>query len=143
MSLFGSIFKKKMSPREKAIDDYNRKKYNAAFIGFMELARNGDAVSQFYIGVIYYHGYGVCQSYEEAVEWYRLAADQGYALAQYNLGIMYENGTGVPQSYDEAVKWYRLAADQGYADAQEKLKAIYESNLTDYSGNKVTDFNKS
>ena len=45
------------------------------------------------------NGQGVPQDYEEAIKWYRLAAEQGYASAQYNLGVMYDNGDGVPQDY--------------------------------------------
>ena len=36
---------------------------------------------------------------QQAVAWYRKAADQGYAIAQTNLGVMYDNGQGVAQDY--------------------------------------------
>jgi TPR repeat protein len=35
---------------------------------------------------------------EEAVSWYRKAAEQGYAEAQFNLGIMYATGEGITAS---------------------------------------------
>ena len=35
---------------------------------------------------MYEHGNGVWEDYNEAVKWYRLAAEQGKANAQYNLG---------------------------------------------------------
>ena len=35
---------------------------------------------------MYDQGLGVSQDNEQAVAWYRKAADQGYAVAQYNLG---------------------------------------------------------
>ena len=63
--------------------------------------------------------------YEEAVKWYRKAAEQGDANAQCNLGNCYFNGTGVPQSYSDAVKWYRKAAEQGDTDAQCWLGICY------------------
>ena len=56
---------------------------------------------------------GVPQDDTEAVQWYRLAAEQGYAKAQFNLGLMYAKGRGGPQDDTEAVRWYRLAAEQG------------------------------
>jgi len=31
---------------------------------------------------MYYRGEGTEQNYEEAIRWFRLAAEQGYALAQ-------------------------------------------------------------
>ncbi len=63
---------------------------------------------------------------DEAVKWYRKAADQGYAPAQFNLGWMYDRGEGVPQDYAEAVKWYRKAADQGLSIAQFYLGTMYD-----------------
>ena len=62
---------------------------------------------------MYENGQGVPQDKAEAVEWYRLAAEQGDANAQNNLGFMYGNGRGVPQDYVEAHKWYNLAASNG------------------------------
>jgi TPR repeat protein len=70
-------------------------------------------------------GEGVLQDYEEAVKWYRLAAEQGDAGAQYQLALSYDKGHGVPQDYKEAVKWYRLAAKQELAVAQHNLGVSY------------------
>ena len=66
------------------------------------------------------------QNYEEAMNWWVIAAKQGNADAQYNLGVMYDNGRGVPQDYKEAAKWYQLAAMQGHASAQHNLGVMYE-----------------
>ena len=52
---------------------------------------------------MYSQGQGVPQSNDEALKWYRLAADQGEAVAQSNLGAMYYHGLCVPQSYAEAL----------------------------------------
>ena len=65
------------------------------------------------------------QEYEQAVDFFRKAAEQGHATAQYNLGVCYYNGQGVIQDYKEAVKWYRKAAEQGYANAQNNLGGCY------------------
>ena len=66
------------------------------------------------------------QSYSEAVNWLRKAAEQGHAQAQFNLGVCYALGNGVPQSYTEAVKWFRKAAEQGQAEAIDVLKSLGE-----------------
>ena len=71
------------------------------------------------------YGEGVAQDKEEAVKWYRKAAEQGVAEAQFNLGVCYDNGEGVAQDKEEAVKWYRKAAEQGVAEAQYNLGACY------------------
>ena len=39
-------------------------------------------------GLMYYNGEGVPQDYQEAVSWFRLAAEQGDASAQFNLGVI-------------------------------------------------------
>jgi hypothetical protein len=67
----------------------------------------------------------VAQDAEQAVYWYRLAAEQGIAPAQYQLGLRYANGDGVTRDYAEAVKWYRRAAEQGVAFAQFNLGVRY------------------
>ncbi len=53
------------------------------------------------------------QSWEEAVRWYRAAAEQEMPRAQCNLAWCYEYGKGVEQNWKRAVHWYRQAADQG------------------------------
>jgi hypothetical protein len=67
----------------------------------------------------------VAQDYEEAVRWYRMAADQGLPEGQNSLGYSYDLGLGVPQDSEEAVKWYRMAADQGHMIAQSNLGTMY------------------
>lgn len=70
----------------------------------------------------YYYGRnGNTQDYEEAVKWYRKAAEQGHAYAQYSLGWCYEHGEGVEESMDDAFNWYNEAAIQGYEDATMRL----------------------
>jgi S1-C subfamily serine protease len=64
---------------------------------------------------------------QEAVVWYRKAAEQGFAKAQTALGRCYANGVGVAQDYGEAVVWYRKAAEQGEPGAQRNLGVRYES----------------
>ena len=58
---------------------------------------------------MYDNGNGVTQDDEEAVKWYRLAADQGNARAQFTLGLMYSSGEGVPESKVAALALYNCA----------------------------------
>ncbi|MBR3451266.1 MAG: SEL1-like repeat protein [Muribaculaceae bacterium] len=78
---------------------------------------------QYQIGKEYYEQ----QDYDEAIKWFRKAAERGDAKGQNGLGIMYENGQGVPQDYAEAIKWYRKAAEQGDANGQNNLGAMCEN----------------
>jgi TPR repeat protein len=112
----------------------------------------GDAEAQYKLGVIYETEKGVPQDDisaaeqslragqyrlaaeqrifmrddDEAMKWYRLAADQGYAKAQYKLGLIYQSDKWFDRKNNiEAAKWYDLAAQQGYAKAQFNLGDMY------------------
>ena len=45
--------------------------------------------------------------FDEAVKWYRKAAERGHAGAQSNLGLMHAKGQWVPQDYAAAASWFR------------------------------------
>ena len=53
-----------------------------------KLAQKGNAGAQNYVGMAYDLGSGVGQDYDEAVKWYRLAAEQGHTEAQKALRAM-------------------------------------------------------
>lgn len=90
-----------------------------------QLASNGDAVAQNFLGDFYKHGRGVKRDYATAAAWYQKAATQGYALAQSNLGFLYYKGRGVPRDYAKAAEWWQKAADQGDMLAQSNLGVLY------------------
>ena len=94
---------------------------------FRPLAEQGNANAQYNLGVMYFKGEGVPQSYPNAVFWYRHAAWQGDASAQLELGVMCYKGQGTLQDYAEALTWFRTAADQGSAQAQFNLGAMYSN----------------
>jgi tetratricopeptide (TPR) repeat protein len=67
-------------------------------------------------------------NFEEAVKWYRKAAEQGVAKAQFNLGWMYDNGEGfLPEDKVKAAKWYRKAVEQGSGNSAFNLGMMYET----------------
>jgi TPR repeat protein len=51
--------------------------------------------------------------WQEAMKWYRKAAEQEDELAQLNLGVMYYKGTGVLQDTIAAHMWFNIAAANG------------------------------
>ncbi len=63
-------------------------------------------------------------AHEEALEWWRAAAEQGQGLAQLNLSLVYRNGVGVERDYHEAYAWARAAAVQGVDEAREHQQHI-------------------
>ena len=109
----------------EAVKAHNARNYNEAARLFKLSAAQGDAASQFNLGIMYYTGQGIVQDYAEAAHWYKLSAAQGHAGAQFNLGHMYYDGQGVVQDYGEAVRLYKLSAAQGNAGAQFNLGFMY------------------
>ena len=116
-------FRKQVDERVDKENEATLKKNR--FLRQVVAAEQGDAVSQFNLGLMYDTGEGVTQDYQEAVRWYRLAAAQGHADAKFNLAVMYANGYGVAQDYQEAIRLYQALAERGEADAQTKLGLIY------------------
>ena len=64
---------------------------------------------------------------EEAIRWFRSAADQGIAQAAYQLGLCAQRGIGMTPSADRAFDWYRQAARAGIANAQVELAFCYHA----------------
>jgi uncharacterized protein len=102
-------------------------------------------------------------SYEKAVHFYQLAADQGYSdaqlsldrcfkhfllsaqvgnpVAQFNVACCYSKGIGIEPSHEKAFQFYKLAAQQGHAAAQYNLGAFHEKGIgTEQSYEKAVYF---
>lgn len=94
----------------------------AAIAAMLPLAEKGDAIVQCDLGN-FYAKRGTAQDSQEAVKWYKKAADQGLADAQFRLAYSYSNG--IAQDKAEAAKWYKLAAEQGHQEAQRALWLMY------------------
>ena len=101
-------FQKGLTAAQRGDAAFEAGDYATALKEWRPLAEQGDAIAQYYLGLMYATGQGVPLNYETAMKWYTLAADQGDADAQCNLGLMYATGQGVPQNYETAVKWYRI-----------------------------------
>jgi len=77
------------------------------------------------LGYCYQYGIGVEKNINEAVAWYRKAADAGNVDAMLNIGSRYMNGIDVRKDMREALAWYRKAADAGNVDAIVNLGVCY------------------
>ncbi|MBT5049221.1 MAG: sel1 repeat family protein, partial [Rhodospirillaceae bacterium] len=77
------------------------------------------------LGLMLHYGQGVERDVENAIRWYRVAAERGNSMAQLKLGLTYDDGDGVAKDQAEAAEWYLLAARQGDATAQRKLAYLY------------------
>jgi len=88
-------------------------------------AGQGDAASQYQLGLAYMYGNGVEKDYGQAAAWFRKGAEQGYPLSQTSLGHMYEYGQGVAQDYDTALSLYRKAVAQNELGAMVNMGFAY------------------
>ena len=79
----------------------------------------GDPKSEFFLGFCYQFGIGVQSNEEEALKWYRQAADHGDAHAQNALGVYYIKTQ--PNDSPQYIDWFEKAANQGLDVGQYNL----------------------
>jgi TPR repeat protein len=91
------------------------------------LAEWGKTTSQYELGLMYFKGQGVEQSYKEAFKWFRVSAQKGLPNAQFYLGLMYYEGKAVARNYSNALYLFLAAAKQGQSEAQFTLGDMYIS----------------
>jgi TPR repeat protein len=85
----------------------------------------GDTKAQLRLGIAFEFGQGVDKNVDEAIHWYRVAANRGDPVAQTNLGYLYETGGNGFKDLAEAAKWYLRAAVSGFARAKFNLGVLY------------------
>ena len=90
-------------------------------------ANAGSSRSMALLANAYEKGEGAPHDLQQAIAWYRKAADAGSAYAMYQLGRIYTTGSGVQRDYKQALAWYRKAAAGGNADAMYSLGQLYEA----------------
>jgi TPR repeat protein len=113
--------REKISNLRKQLDNASKSQKEKIRIQYVE------SVDQLSLSEMFSKGSGFEQKgqFEDAIFWYRKAAEQGHPYAQHNLGIFYDYGRGVRQSDTTAVEWYRKAAEQGIDRAQYNLAGHY------------------
>ena len=111
---------------DQALAAFEARNYPVALKELRPLAEQGDARSQYAMGVMAENGFGMPKNPSQAAAWYLKAAKQGNTDAQYNLGAMFEHGIGMPANPGQAAHWYRRAAEGGDIDALSNLGVLYE-----------------
>lgn len=92
----------------------------------LALALEGNADAQLAMAATYEE----LDSLNDAVRWYRKAAEQGKADAEFKLGYFYTvGGGGLAKDLAEAARWYEKAAAQNQPGAQYNLAVCCEKGL--------------
>lgn len=89
-------------------------------------AKAGNQQAQFFLAKRYQKGQGVAQNYQQAINWYTIAAKQDIAPAQLNLAMMYIRGEGVQPNAQQARYWLEKAAKLGDNRASYTLAMLDE-----------------
>lgn len=89
---------------------------------------SGDVGAQCCVGIAYRLGLGVARDPEEAVRWFRLAADKGDGDACIHLGHMYCRGEFVDgPDHEAALRWFGAAAGRGNRRGFFSLAGMYHN----------------
>jgi FtsZ-binding cell division protein ZapB len=88
------------------------------FLLCKQSAEQGDADSQYWLGIYYLKGTGTESSPQKAVEWFTKAAEQENAEAYNKLGECYKNGNGISQNKYQALVYFLRSALKGNAEGQ-------------------------
>lgn len=83
------------------------------FLFSMKLARNGDAASQYLVGLYYQAGTGCEQNNNNAYYWFEKAAKQKHTLAMYSQAMCCMHGTGCQGNFPLAMELLSKCAQDG------------------------------
>lgn len=114
---------------DKAMDAYAEENYEEALKLFKTLSDKGNSTAYYYLGKIYYYGYGTQKDYKQAFSYFQLSAQEGSSKAQCFLGYMYAEGIGTKQSYSLARMSFQIAASTNNRRSISGLGWIYFKGL--------------
>ncbi|KAJ9132976.1 HCP-like protein [Pleurostoma richardsiae] len=91
--------------------------FDRALFWFDRGIAQGDAQSQYGMGLLLLHGYGIPQSTARAIDLFKASADQDWSFSQVELGVLYLDRGG-PDDVRIANDYFELAARYGNIEAQ-------------------------
>ncbi|MCA0200919.1 MAG: sel1 repeat family protein [Proteobacteria bacterium] len=130
LSLLMSATAAQAAPLDDAYFALRSGDYDRALTLVMPYAENGVPFAQYVVGSIMDGGFGSPQHMpEEAVKWYKRAAEKGHPEAQTALARCYEQAHGIGQDYTEARRWYAAATEQDIREASYGLAVLHSRGL--------------
>jgi|CXWL01.1.fsa_nt_gi hypothetical protein len=88
-------------------------------------AAAGDREAQYQLGAAYDAGRDVPRDLDQAIKWYRHAAEVGHLEAQNSVGSALQ----AEGRYEEAFAWFEKAAARGHLRSGSNLAALYDAGL--------------
>lgn len=114
---------------QKGVDAYDLGHYHYCDDYWFPLARAGDPMATYNMGILFHKGQGVRQDIKEAVLYYEMASNQGVTSANLLLGILYLKGNEIPRDFKKAHFFLKRAASAGDSTAQYNLGLLYEYGI--------------
>ena len=68
-----------------AFEAFTTGAYDNAYDGFIDLAKGGSSICQYYLGLMYISGMGVLQDFRQAHAWLNIASSRGHKKARKQL----------------------------------------------------------
>jgi TPR repeat protein len=99
------------------------------FATWLELAENGDPISQLFIARCYQDGLVVVEDDAVAISWLQKSAAQGNDYAIHSLAYAYKYGEGVDKDEAEALRWYSKSVDLGNTTSMRNLADMYRKGI--------------
>lgn len=88
--------------------------------------QNGNTAASSFLGKMAYHGLGMTEDNEKAVQWLEIAVKKHNSIENsLLLGKLYYEGRGIDQDYHKAAIHLGYAAEQGDVEAQTMMAHLY------------------
>lgn len=108
---------------EEAIAEFNKGDFTTSMALWLKSAEAGYAPAQVWLGDIL----DKAEEDEDAVKWYRKAAEQGDSAGEFGLGVMYAKGEGVAQDVPQAFRYILKAAEKNYPPAMQAVAMAFRN----------------
>ena len=107
---------------EKVVPDYSK-----AYRYFRKAVEQDVVRAYYYLGELYYHGWGIARNLDSAIECFETAADDGDMDAEYALGMMYLYGNdALPRDMERALDYLESAANKGQPQSNNVLGSVFD-----------------
>ena len=98
-----------------------------ATYNFRKAAKDGHPEGEYRLGLAYYRGDGIPQSWENAILWFKKAAEHGHARAMEYLARINHYGIGTERNTMRALELYTQSAELGNGVAMKILGKVFHT----------------